>query len=205
MSGTSPLQIAADTMEKIFGTSHQVPNDRHSFDCYFPSQFLGEKRSYALDVLWNPTHHTLFVSLGLSFDLSTVDKSIGQLCKVLGRSAKAFLDGDKGASLDFLLWRQSDGEIMPCVETTIDYAPLENDEIEREFAASFLQALFMLEILGPVFEQIELGYLPGPRERMRSMMVAYGFWETNIALEFSNGRTRLPPGLFGGIKELRLQ
>ena len=79
------------------------------------------------------------------------------------------------------------------------------DWIEREFAASFLQALFMLEILGPVFEQIELGSLPGPRERMRSMMVAYGFWETNIALEFSNGRTRLPPGLFGGIKELRLQ
>jgi hypothetical protein len=145
------------------------------------------------------------LKLGFTFDLSPIQQG-GHLRQTLEKSIRPFREEHYEGQERLALVRQPGGVLKPFVKTNVDYGPLEDDEeIEDEFNDALVRSFFMLEILGPVFEKIELGYLPNSGERMHSMVIAYGYWETGLSSELSGRITRLPPGLFGGVSELRMQ
>ncbi len=201
----SPLEIAGNAISAVY--SCKVPvEDKFSIDMVF-SHYKEEVPAFELGVWWKPALHRLHVGMGMQYDLSPLSDP-KKVAVALSRSVEPFLEGifDSPTRDYFNLYVESDGACVPCYDAYIDYAPLDEGEIETVCRKAVRRGSRMLMLLCSVFESIERGYIPNADERMTLLLLEHGAWEVgNLSGDVPDRGTRLPKGLFGGIGTLAPQ
>ena len=202
MSEQTPLQIACDVVTHILDLTMplSVPEmeSLDAFGAVFKSLLSGDEKVCEVQLEMNASQNRLFLSLGIQFDLSPL-KHGGQLRGILEKTVSPFLFGHHNAPGNFYLVKEPDGALIPCYDSILDYSPLDDEGIRDEFQIRFLRGLYMLELLSPVFAEIEKGRLPTAQERLKFLQVVQGLWEVyQITPDVPLHGVRLPPGMYGG-------
>ncbi len=197
MNERTPLQLAANALTNIFGFPNPV--DRHigDFHCGFASPVFGEKQEYEMYVDWQPKKLHIRLQLTAPFDLSRVLQD-DRFYALLGSSVEPFLEtGESSPNWALHLVRRHDGAMSPSYEAIVDYAPLEDSEIEPHFQSAMLLGLYMFELLSPAFAQAEQGHVPSCENNLKHMYTISGLWEMDVAPDIRN-QTLLPHKLYTG-------